>query len=368
MRRWRCNLAWLGLFGLLWGADVAAQVLGPNAGAPVTAAAPDTVSADITAPAGWPVPAAAAVWPAEPRFGDPAALLFDFAGEAPAAGADSLTSSADWLEIRGGAGGQRGWRRWFTRRQTADDVASGAPPPAAGQSRLVVPVQIYATGPAQVGWRGGPRTVVFPVRSRLGDAKEAAPVREPRGLGWYVGRLVAAALALVALVVLLLWLRRRLRGILAVDRPLPAPAWMAAALALWRLDQENLPAGGDGRVFLDRLAAILRAFVADRFHVPACELTAAELTVAAADCPWATGPLEDLVALIAAADGDRYAPTRVDASRCRADLARAVALIAAARVEATHTPVEAALRVEAAAAWDGLRRRHLHEGSGEVAA
>jgi hypothetical protein len=164
-------------------------------------------------------------------------------------------------------------------------------------------------------------------------------------------------------------LRRRLHRVGApVDRPLPAPGWLAAAIALWRLDEADLPARGDGREFLDRLAVILRAYLAARFYLPACESTAAELRAAVADCGWPTPPLDDFVDLIAAADGDRYAPGRIDASRCRADLARAVALIAAVRCEPRYTPVPAALRSEAEAAWRGLCRRHLGESGGEVAA
>jgi hypothetical protein len=175
--------------------------------------------------------------------------------------------------------------------------------------------------------------------------------------------------ALAGAVALWLWLRRRLRrGTAVVDRPLPAPGWMPAAIALWRLDQEDLPARGNGRVFLDRLAAILRAYLAARFYLAACESTAAELAAAVDGSGWPSMPLRDFVALIAAADGDRFAPGRIEPARCRADLARAVALISAVRIDPRYTAVPAALRVDAEAAWSGLCRRHLGESSAEVAA
>ncbi len=194
-------------------------------------------------------------------------------------------------------------------------------------------------------------------------------VRDPRNLGWYAGRIGLTVLALAAGVALWLWLRRRLRsGAAAVDRPLPAPGWLAAAIALWRLDEEDLPARGEGRMFLDRLAAILRAYLAARFYLPACESTATELATAIEGSGWPAAPLRDFVALIAAADADRFAPGRIEPARCRADLARAVALISAVRIEPRYTPVAAALRVEAEAAWSGLCRRHLDVSPREVAA
>jgi hypothetical protein len=45
-----------------------------------------------------------------------------------------------------------------------------------------------------------------------------------------------------------------------------------------------------------------------------------------------------------------------------------VALIAAARIEPRYTPVPAAVRVEAEAAWNALRRRYLGASPREVAA
>jgi hypothetical protein len=346
-----------------------AQTFPAGMASPPAAATPDTVTAEVTGPADWPPPAAIGVWPAEPRFGEVAALWFDFPRAVATAGADSLRTAADWLEFTAKPGQGPWWRRWFSKRQEAARLADGAPALASGRFRVVVPVRVYAAGPARIAWRGGPQTDVFPVRGRLGTTKEPAGVRDPRGLGWYVGRILAGLLVLVALAALGLGIRRRWRGgPVAMDRPLPAPAWMAAAIALWRLDQDDLPARGEGREFLDRLAGILRAYLAARFYLPACESTAAELAAAIESSGWPVAPLREFVALIAGADGDRYAPGRIDAPRCRADLARAVALIAAVRVEARYTVVPAALRLDAEAAWGGLARRHLGETAREVAA
>jgi hypothetical protein len=248
-------------------------------------------------------------------------------------------------------------------------LADGAPSPAAGAWRTVVPIRLYATGPAQIVWRDGPGTGVFPVRGRLATTEKPAAVRDPRDLGWYAGRIILVLLALVGIAAGWWWLRRRLRrGAAIADRPLPAPDWMAAAIDLWRLEQEDLPARGEGRAFLDRLAAILRAYLAARFYLPACESTASELAAIIEDCGWPVAPLRDFVALIAAADGDRFAPGRIEPTRCRTDLTRAVALISAVRSEPRYTPVPAALRVEAEAAWNGLCRRHSSDLPGKVAA
>jgi hypothetical protein len=357
------------VFVLLFIAGAAAQAQSGAEALPPTSVVPDTVAAKLGGPRGWPVPDAVSVWPAEPRFGEVAALLLDFPRDVRGFEADSLMTDADWLEIAVDVTRGPWWRRWLGGDQAVQRLADGAPAPAAGAWRAVVPVRVYATGPAQVEWRGGPATGVFPVRGRLGATGETAEVRDPRGLGWYAGRLALLVLALAGAIALWLWLRRRLRrGAPAADRLLPAPGWMAAAIALWRLDQEDLPARGDGRVFLDRLAAILRAYLAARFYLPACESTAAELAAAIEGCGWPAAPLRDFVALIAAADGDRFAPGRIDSARCRVDLTRALVLISAVRIEPRYTPVPAALRVDAQAAWSGLCRRHLGESSGAVAA
>ncbi len=355
--------------GLLCGAHAAALAQPGAASMPPASVVPDTVSAELGGPRHWPAPVAVSLWPAEPRFGEVAALLLDFPGEVRGFRADSLATAADWLEVVSPAADRPWWRRWGGGDDPAARIAAEATAPAAGTWRAAVPVRVYTTGPAQIVWRDGPGTGVFPVRGRLGATDESAAVRDPRGLGWYAGRVAFVVLALVATAVLALWLRRRLRrGATAVDRPLPVPGWLSAAIALWRLDQEDLPARGEGRAFLDRLAAILRAYVAARYHLPACESTATELLAAIEGSGWPETPLRDFVALIAAADADRFAPGRIEPARCRADLGRAVALIAAVRIEPRYTPVPAALKVEAEAAWQGLCRRHLGDAPREVAA
>jgi len=143
---------------------------------------------------------------------------------------------------------------------------------------------------------------------------------------------------------------------------------MEAAVALWRLEGEDLPARGEGRRFLDRLAGILRAYLAGAYHLPACESTAGELAAAAARSGWPAEPLGGLVALVAAADRDRFAPAAVSPDRCTGDLARAVALVAAGHFAPRHSPVPAGLRAEAEDAWRQLCRRHRPSAPGEAAA
>ncbi len=127
---------------------------------PQASAAPDTVSAELGGPRGWPVPVAIRVWPAEPRFGEVAALLLDFPGEVRGLAADSLTTAADWLEIAATGGSRPWWRRWFGGGAAAETLTAGAPAAAAGTWRAVVAGACVCDG-----------TRAGPVAGRAGDRR-----------------------------------------------------------------------------------------------------------------------------------------------------------------------------------------------------
>ncbi len=326
------------------------------------AAPPDTAVATLSGPSAWGRPEAIRLWPTSSRFGAVSAVVLDFPQRVASFAADSLDLGAPWLVP---ATPQRSadrpwWRRLLSHEPRVDgpDV-SDLPPAAPGTWRTVVPARVYRTGPVRVAWAGGAIGEVVQVAGVLSDPSAVADIRDPRGLGWYRLRMLVALLAAL-LIVLLVWRlrRRRRRAALPPDRPLVPPAWYAAAHALWGLDADDLPARGMGRDFLDRLAGILRAYLAGRFWLPAPELTAQEIAVAALESGWPKAWLRGFVTLIAAADADRYAPSPIDAARCRRDLTTALSLIAAVRIEARYTPVDVMVRTAGEEGWERLQEKY----------
>jgi hypothetical protein len=89
---------------------------------------------------------------------------------------------------------------------------------------------------------------------------------------WIVAGLVVAALLLTALGIYL-W-RRRKRS---KDEHLSIPTISPDQQAFVALDALAAEAGIEGKVFYFRLSAILRGYIEGRYHVPAAELTTAEL-------------------------------------------------------------------------------------------
>ncbi len=93
-------------------------------------------------------------------------------------------------------------------------------------------------------------------------------------------RVVYAALALAALVLLAAWLRRFLKRpkALVVAPPVPlAPLDVRTLQALDVLRNENLPAAGRVREFHFRLSEIIRAYLGERYSFDAMECTSSEL-------------------------------------------------------------------------------------------
>jgi hypothetical protein len=273
----------------------------------------------------------------------------------------SPVAGADWLEWESPAEdhGRRG-------AGTRPSPPRGWPPADSG-ARVVGRVRAYRSGPLRLGWAGQPDllSAVVSVRPRLAAAAPPAPVRDPRGLGWRGRRLALLALVAAGLVALLArrW-RRRHAPAGPVDVPLPPPAYLTAARALRALLDEALPARGEGRRFLDRLAGEIRLYLRARYRVPAPTLTPDEiaqaLTALGHELPLAVAGER----LLRACDARRFAPGAATSAACQSLLAEAVALIAAGRVPARFTPVPAPLLSEGEAAWARLAAL---PGAGRVA-
>ncbi|MHB8078138.1 MAG: hypothetical protein ACYDIE_02635 [Candidatus Krumholzibacteriia bacterium] len=346
MRRLAADLA-AAIVAALLGA-VAGGAGRPVAAAPAPAeASPDTATALLSGVAGTAAPRAILVWPDTVSFGDPLWVAL-VGGPSPAA---PPATGADWLV----------WDAPEGARERAGDRVRVAPPrdwpPRGAGARVVGRARAYRAGPLRLGWAGRPDlcSAVVVVRPRLTEATPPAPVRDPRGLGWRSRRVALLALLVAGLLALLARRRRRRRAPGGpLDAPRPPPAYLAAARALLALRDEALPARGEGRRCLDRLAEEIRLYLRARYRVPAPTLTpeeiASSLTALGHPAPLAIACRR----LLAACDERRFAPGAASPAACGTLLAEAVALIAAGRVPARFTVVPAPLLVAGEAAWARL--------------
>ena len=119
-----------------------------------------------------------------------------------------------------------------------------------------------------------------------------------------------------------------------------------------------MPARGEGRQFLDRLARLLRGYLVERFRIRATELTADEIVPAALRHGYASVRLAPFATVLARADSRRFSPTPTTAEQCRRLLVRSVALIDAVRITPPLVPVDPALLVAGDQAWSRLSRRY----------
>jgi hypothetical protein len=312
----------------------------PSSGAP---AAPDTLVARFV----WrdgpePAPVALRVVPRSATLGQVVAVVIDGAAGATLPPVDALQVDVDWLVP--------------VPQPTAEDgvLAAVAALPAPDGPQLVSSWRVYALGVWRAAWGDRPPGEAVTVQGRLDGSEPIMPVRDPRLPGG-LPRWVVWLAALVVLAVLgwLAWRRlRRRRGSLpqATDQPLAAPAWLQAALDLRELEAS----GATGRAFLDRLAAILRRYLQDRFHLPAVEMTVAELATAARAAGWRDEQVADFLAILAACDRLRYAPPEISMLACRDCLATALACIERVRILPVWSPVTATQLAAATAAWRDL--------------
>jgi hypothetical protein len=305
------------------------------------------------------------VWPDTARFGEPVLLVLDFpAGDADLA-VDSLTTTAAWLawaDTRSARwGGLRGRLAELLGKgggPSAERMLEEAGLPRTSERRLTRLARVFHPGPFRVTWgEVGPGSRVVPLASRLGAGAKPLPVRAPRSLGW--NRTLLAVLVLLALALIYGVFRWRRRGRTAtgpLDRPIPPPAYLRTAQELWELHSAGLAARGEGRLFLDGLAVVLRHHLAAHYGVRAGEMTSEEVAAALRSRGFG-GPVAAIAAdLLRTCDELRYRPDEPEPGWCQARFAGALELVERTRIPALFTPVPPDLAVEGEKCWARLHR------------
>jgi hypothetical protein len=323
-------------------------------------AVPDTVLGLLITPPGWPTPSAIEVWPDTVFFGDQVTVVVDYPDSAPEVAVDSLVFEADWLlaDEEFAPEEPSGWlahvRRWLGQ---SSPPLPDTFPQSTGQ-RLTRRLRLFRSGPCRIGWADdtGLRSPVVHVLSRLGADSKPVAIRQPRSLGWRWFWISVLLGGLVLLLRLLWWLRkgRRAEPSGPEHTPIPPPAYLATAIALWDLYTAELPAKGQGREFLDRLARIIRSFLLARFGITAEEKTASEVRIALHQRGYRMDAGEGFVQLLHDCDSRRYAPGGVEPSYCLAMLKRAVWLVTVVKIDARFSVVPADLAVSGEKSWSRL--------------
>lgn len=377
MRRWLPENG-LGMgplaFGVLWCLGwlslaafpgVAQMPLDPGqaqpSGMPPEPAEPDTVTAHVELPAEWPVPVGMTVVPDTVRVGDTIWLVLDFDDHLPGAEAtawaDSLEHDAGWLEPR--MEPELSWWRRLTIKATG---GGGRPIPADVEprstgSRRVAAWRVYRTDPFRIA-AGDDISPIITVVGRTEGLGDVAAIRDPDIPGWNPTVPLAVLLALVLLIVVARWLwRRRTRHEMTIrDWPVAPPAWLAAVVQLRQLLQDDLLSRGEGRIFLDRLAHVVRQYVSGRYRIAALEMTGREITDACRALGYRSEYPQRLGDLVGELDRRRYDPTELDLAGCRRRVAELFAVMAEVRIEARYTPVPAADQLAADQAWAHLQQ------------
>jgi hypothetical protein len=240
--------------------------------------------------------------PAPLRVELPEALLTADANAAWRIRPDPPTSRA---EVTPAGAGRERWQQVFRLDPYAEGaplVASFNPVTVNGQAVAWEPVAVAVTRTV-----GDPATT--PPRPPVGPEDPPppppAPADEPVPAWWAAALVVSCAAVAVAA-------RRRARK----AKPAPPAEWAAAELA--KLE------GNGGAETVERVAAVLRAFVERRFAIPAPKLTTAELAAAAGEQGWPVEQAEPLRALLDECDRGKFARDVPDGDGCRRLVGRAV--------------------------------------------
>jgi Domain of unknown function (DUF4381) len=185
------------------------------------------------------------------------------------------------------------------------------------------------------------------INATLPDTATTAGLRDvkpplPVPIRWRWGRMAMALGFLLALIALMVWLRRR-RGteeIPLVEMPAVSPE-DAALGALRELEDEALAARGRRAEHYVRLSGILREYVEKRFHVPAVESTTTELRQAFLRAARTPADSDTLLDLLDGSDLVKFARYDPGVDAARADLERARAWIERNRPAELPLPLEA---------------------------
>lgn len=336
-------------------------------------AAPSRARISLAGGAPATAPIAVRVWPDTVAIGDPVLIALDFPAGA-AVGRDArLSADAEWLVWRSGpgtgsgrslaaggrgrAGDRTGGRGTAASREGGRDGRAAAPPwPAPAGSRVTGVAYVSQLGALELAAGSGeePPTAALVVRETVAAGEAPSRERDPRGLGWRGDRLALLAALIVLAITAARWRPRRRRAARPQDAPLAPPAYLAAAIALRDLQATGWPERGEGKRFLDALAARLRAFAAERYRIAADAMAPPEVAARLTALKYPCRDAQRLAACLDACDRGRYAPEPVGPRDCAALLAEAVAVVAAGRVAARFTPVPEALAREGEAAWRQL--------------
>ncbi len=323
----------------------------PQQVAPVV---PDTVNIRITVPDSLPQPRAVYVVQDTLVFGGLLHLVLDYDVEQVDGPELMPVAEGDWL-LPYTAPELGFWQRLLGRDPDSifDPLQSLTLPKLATADglRVVRSFRVYRRDPFRISWQKQLSPVLV-VLGQTDGSEQTATIRDPRSLGWTPWRLLVAAvlLALVAWWLYRLWNRRHQSAPLE-NWLLPEPAWLATAVGLQGLLQDNILARGDSRLFLDRLAYLARDYVAGRYRVPAREMTGGEIVAACTALGHDPGHPLGFARLIDLADRERYNPAAPDTAFCREQSVQLLGRISKVRLERQHIAVAAERKLLADKAW-----------------
>ncbi|MEN8007255.1 MAG: hypothetical protein ABFS42_09590 [Candidatus Krumholzibacteriota bacterium] len=265
-----------------------------------------------------------------------------------------LAAGGDWLAAEE-ARDPGFWARLLGGGPPADPDVGDLPDLKEG-TRLVTSFRVYRTNPFLVQTTDFQSPVIH-VRGRVAGTDETAPIRIPRPDRWSPWALLGlvAFLVLVLLVARFLWGRRRGHGEW-VDREIPAPAWLSAAIEMRDLLAQGFLNRGESRPFLDGLAGISRRFVTGRYRIAAREMTGREIMGACGDLGYQSSHPGVLARLIDTVDHHRYNPQAAPPGWCRDQAVLFFAEIGKIRVLPRYTEVPAGLVRDGEIAWKELGR------------
>lgn len=311
------------------------------AGNPSLAAPPDTLLANIVLPEDQSPPVNVSVVPDSVVFGGMAFALLEWpSGEAPPA-PEGVSFSVDWLAAVESGEADRPLSTWLS---------------AAPDQRLAVPFRVYQTAPFRL-LAGSGFSEVVQALGRVTGTDSLAPIRQPRNWGGWWAPLMLAALVLTLVVLALWWSiqrRRRGGGDPWTDWEISSPAWVGAAVDLRALLAGDALARGDGRNFLDGLAAVTRGFVGAHYRVPALEMTGQEIVTACIRLGYGPGRPRQFAQIIDLADRYRYDREQPDTAICLDQARRLCDLMQTVRIMPRQTVVQPQRLLQAEQAWASI--------------
>lgn len=301
----------------------------------------DTLQASVVVPEGYQPPSAVTVAPDSIVFGGMAYALLEWRPGSNLPAPEEVSFSVEWL--------------------AAADPKNSTPVQVAWLSgvedlRLAVPFRVYQTAPFRL-MVGSESSDVIQVRRRTAGTDRLAPIRPPRSWGGGWTSLVLTALIMTLVVLAVWWLiQRRRQGPpdAWTDWDVLTPAWVGAAVELRALLGGDFLARGDGRKFLDGLAAVTRRFVGDNYRIPALEMTGQEIVTACVGLGYEPGQPCQFAQIIDQADRVRYDRCQPDTAFCLAQAGLLCKLMSTARVMPRQTVVPPERLLQAERAWAAI--------------